>query len=98
VIAVKPLVLLLCDYREDIAATVREHIVSLTGRSRHRFRKVSILGNLPPRLDLAHFDVGSRVRSFVGSRLGCAPPLDYPACNRALLMFPVFDLVGASAL
>ena len=54
----KPLeILLLCDYREDIAATVREHIDSLTGRSRHRVRKVSILGDLPPRLDLAHFDV-----------------------------------------
>jgi hypothetical protein len=54
----KPLeILLLCDYREDIAATVREHIDALTDRSRHRVRKVSILGDLPPRLDLAHFDV-----------------------------------------
>src|SRR5262249_46133095 len=39
-----------------IAATVREHIDSLTGRSWHRVRKVSILGDLPPRLDLNHFD------------------------------------------
>jgi hypothetical protein len=55
---VKPLeVLLLCDYREDIAATVREHIDAITGRSRHRVRNVSILGDLPPRLDLGHFDV-----------------------------------------
>ena len=50
-------ILLLCDYREDIAATVREHIDSLTDRSRHNVRKVSILGDLPPRLNLAHFDV-----------------------------------------
>lgn len=50
-------ILLLCDYRNDIAATVRENIDALTGRSRHRVRKVSILGDLPPRLDLDHFDV-----------------------------------------
>ncbi len=57
-IAVKPLeILLLCDYREDIAATVREHIDALTDNSRHRVRKVSILGELPSRLDLNHFDV-----------------------------------------
>ena len=55
--SVKPLeMLLLCDYREDIAATVREHIDALTRGSRHRIRKLSILGNLPPRLDLNHFD------------------------------------------
>jgi len=54
----KPLeILLLCDYRENIAATVREHIDSLIGFSRHHVRKVSILGDLPPRLDLDHFDV-----------------------------------------
>ena len=53
----KPLdILLLCDDREDIAATVREHINSLVGFSSHRIRKVSILGDLPPRLDLNHFD------------------------------------------
>ena len=41
----KPLeILLLCDYREDIAATVREHIDALTQGSRHRIRKLSILG------------------------------------------------------
>ena len=54
----KPLeILLLCDYRENIAATVREHIDSLIGFSRHHVRKVSILGDLPSRLDLNHFDV-----------------------------------------
>jgi hypothetical protein len=56
-VALKPLeILLLCDYRDDIAATVREHIDALTGQSRHRIQKASILGDLPPRLDLAHFD------------------------------------------
>src|SRR5438876_529252 len=55
---VKPLeILLLCDYREDIAATVREHINALTAYSRHRMRRISILGDLPKRLDLNHFDV-----------------------------------------
>jgi hypothetical protein len=49
-------ILLLCDYRENIAATIREHIDSLIGFSAHRIRKVSILGDLPPRLDLSHFD------------------------------------------
>ncbi len=57
-IAVKPSeILLLCDYRDRIAATVREHIDALTDRSRHRVRMVSILGDLPPKLDLDHFDV-----------------------------------------
>jgi len=55
--SVKPLeILLLCDYREDIAATVGEHIDALTRCSGHRIRKLSILGDLPPRLDLNHFD------------------------------------------
>jgi hypothetical protein len=49
-------ILLLCDYREDIAATVSEHIDALAGFSNHRVRKISILGDLPPRLDLNHFD------------------------------------------
>jgi hypothetical protein len=49
-------ILLLCDYRRDIAATVREHIDALTGYSCHRIRKISILGDIPPRLDLNHFD------------------------------------------
>jgi hypothetical protein len=57
VIAVKPLeILLLCDYRNDIASTVREHIDALTQWSNHRIQKVSIFGDLPPRLDLNHFD------------------------------------------
>jgi hypothetical protein len=53
----KPLdIVLLCDYRENIAATVREHINSLIAFSWHRIREVSILGDLPPRLNLDHFD------------------------------------------
>jgi hypothetical protein len=49
-------ILLLCDYRDQGAATVREHVDSLIGFSCHRVRKVSILGDLPPNLDLNHFD------------------------------------------
>lgn len=48
--------MLLCDYRNDIASTVREHIDALATWSKHRIKKVSILGDLPPRLDLNHFD------------------------------------------
>ena len=62
----KPLeILLLCDYRDDIAATVREHIDALTCGSRHRIRKLSILGDLPSRLDLNHFRRG-RYSLFLG--------------------------------
>src|SRR6185437_3523665 len=50
-------VLLLCDDRRDIAATVQEHINSLAAFSQHRVRKLSILGELPRGLDLDHFDV-----------------------------------------
>lgn len=49
-------ILLLCDYRSDIAATVRDHIDSLVAQSRHKIRIVSILGDLPPALSLDHFD------------------------------------------
>jgi hypothetical protein len=49
-------ILLLCDYRADIAATVRDHIDSLVAKSRHRIRIISILGDLPRALDLNHFD------------------------------------------
>lgn len=49
-------VLLLCDYRTDIAATVRDHIDALRNHSRHRIHVVSILGDLPPRLNLDYFD------------------------------------------
>lgn len=49
-------ILLLCDYRGGIAATVREHVDSLVRCSAHHVRRVSILGDLPPHLDLGHFD------------------------------------------
>ncbi|MBN8981877.1 MAG: hypothetical protein J0I29_11475 [Rhizobiales bacterium] len=49
-------ILLLCDYRSDIAATVRDHIDSLVAQSRHKIRIVSILGDLPPALNLDYFD------------------------------------------
>jgi hypothetical protein len=55
--SVTPLrMLLLCDYRRDIAATVREHIDAMVGFSTHHVRRVSTLEDLPPRLNLAHFD------------------------------------------
>lgn len=49
-------VLLLCDYREDIAATVRDHIDSLVLHSSNRIRILSIFGDLPYAMDLDHFD------------------------------------------
>src|SRR4051794_28487403 len=49
--------LLICDYRENIAATVREHINALTNLSRHHIRMVSMLGDLPSGLNLEHFDL-----------------------------------------
>jgi hypothetical protein len=49
-------ILLLCDFRDDIAATVRDHIEALERHSRHRFWRLSILGDIPPGLDLSRFD------------------------------------------
>ena len=49
-------ILLLCDFRDDIAATVRDHIEALERYSRHRFWRLSILGDIPPSLDLSRFD------------------------------------------
>lgn len=48
--------LLLCDYQTAIAATVRDHIAALETRSRHRYHRLSMLGDIPPALDLARFD------------------------------------------
>ncbi len=48
--------LLLCDYQTAIAATVRDHIAALETYSRHRYHRLSILGDIPPTLDLARFD------------------------------------------
>jgi hypothetical protein len=49
-------VLLLCDFRADIAATVRDNIEALERCSRHRFWRLSILGDISPKLDLGRFD------------------------------------------
>ena len=48
--------LLLCDYQTEIAATVRDHIAALETHSRHRYHRLSMLGDIPPALDLARFD------------------------------------------
>lgn len=50
-------VLLLCDYRDDIAETVRDHIDALCDLSQNVVRPVSILGDIPKGLDLNRFDV-----------------------------------------
>lgn len=49
-------ILLLCDFRTDIAATVREHIEALEHHSAHRFWRLSVLGDIPESIDLARFD------------------------------------------
>jgi hypothetical protein len=49
-------ILLLCDFRDDIAATVRDNIEALERYSRHRFWRLSILGDISPKLDLDRFD------------------------------------------
>jgi hypothetical protein len=49
-------ILLLCDFRDDIAATVRDHIEALERYSRHRFWRISMLGDISPGLDLSRFD------------------------------------------
>lgn len=82
---VEPLrVLLLCDYREDIAATVREHIDALTRYSRHHVRMLSIFGDLPPRLDLNHFD--SVIIHY--SLVACHNAYLSPRARAALRSFP----------
>lgn len=50
-------VALLCDDRRDIAATVRQNIDALCNLSAHNVRKISMLGDIPHRLDLDRFDV-----------------------------------------
>ena len=49
-------ILLLCDYHEGVAATVRDHIVALESCSRHKWWRLSMLGDIPERLDLDRFD------------------------------------------
>ena len=53
----KPLeILLLTDFDRRSASTIRDHVRSFGAFSRHRFRRLSIYGDLPPRLDLSRFD------------------------------------------
>jgi hypothetical protein len=49
-------ILLLCDFRKDSAATVRDHIESLERFSRHHIRRLSMLGDLPAGIELDRFD------------------------------------------
>jgi len=49
-------VLFLCDYQDDIAATVRDHIQALERNSRHRYWRLSMLGDMPSALELDRFD------------------------------------------
>lgn len=73
--AAKPLeILLLCDYRSDIASTVREHIDALTQQSKHRIRMVSIFGDLPRRLQLDHFDAVIIHYSLIACHHRCISP------------------------
>ena len=48
--------LLLTDFDRRSASTIRDHVDSFGAFSRHRFRRLSIYGDLPPLLDLSHFD------------------------------------------
>ncbi len=50
-------ILLLCDRHDQPAATIERHIDALVGKSRHRVRPLSMLGDLPAKLDLERFDV-----------------------------------------
>jgi hypothetical protein len=49
-------VLLLTDFDRPTASTVRDHIESFRMHSRHRFRRLQMLGDIPPSLDLSRFD------------------------------------------
>lgn len=50
-------ILLLCDRVTGIAATVFDHIDALEVFSRHRVRRLEMLGDIPASLDLDRFDV-----------------------------------------
>jgi len=50
-------VLLLCDRMSGIAATVFDHIDALERFSRHRIRRLEMLGDIPESVDLNRFDV-----------------------------------------
>jgi hypothetical protein len=48
--------LLLCDFKTRTAATITDHVNSFPAFSRHHFRRLSMLGELSPWVDLARFD------------------------------------------
>lgn len=48
--------LLLSDFNMRTAATITDHLNSLEAYSRHRFRRLSMLGELSPWVDFARFD------------------------------------------
>ena len=50
-------ILLLCDCQSRIAATIRDHIGSLEGLSRHRWYRFPMLGEIPSSVELNRFDV-----------------------------------------
>lgn len=57
-VPLRPLeIVMLCDFQNNIAATVKDHIDGLVDHSRHNIRLASMLGELPPALDLDRFDV-----------------------------------------
>ena len=49
-------ILLLCDFQPRIATTVRDHIEALECLSRHRWYRLSMLGDIPASVDLNRFD------------------------------------------
>ncbi len=49
-------ILLLCDFPPRIATTVRDHIEALESLSRHRWFRLSMLGDIPASVDLDRFD------------------------------------------
>jgi hypothetical protein len=48
--------LLLSDFNRPTGATVRDHVDSFSAFSRHHFRRLSMLGEISPWIDLARFD------------------------------------------
>jgi len=76
-------ILLLCDYRRDIAATVVDHIEAVRRHSRHNVTVVSMLGDLPRVLELGRFDVVIVHYTLVM----CIDDYVSPATRRALAAF-----------
>ena len=49
-------ILLLWDNAHNVAATVKQHVSALESYSAHRIQCISVFGELPPGLQLEHFD------------------------------------------